>query len=50
MQSPDSLKNSLIIYAPNSLSNADKASIAWALYPDKTRLVSIRYVKNTDEA
>ena len=30
--------------------NTDKASRAWALYPDKTLLVSILYIKNTDKA
>ena len=30
--------------------NTDKASRAWDLYPDKTLLVSILYIKNTDNA
>ena len=30
--------------------NTDKASGAWALYSDKTLLVSILYIKNTDKA
>ena len=30
--------------------NTDKTSHAWALYPDKTLLVSILYIKNTDKA
>ena len=29
--------------------NTDKASCAWALYPDKTLLISIHYIKNTDK-
>ena len=30
--------------------NTDKTSRAWALYPDKTLLVSIPYIKTTDNA
>ena len=30
--------------------NTDETSRAWALYPDKTLLVSILYIKNTDKA
>ena len=30
--------------------NTDKTSRAWALYPDKTLLVNILYIKNTDKA
>ena len=30
--------------------NIDKASRAWALYPDKTLLVNILYIKNTNKA
>ena len=30
--------------------NYDKTSRAWSLYPDKTLLVSILYLKNTDKA
>ena len=30
--------------------NMYKVSCAWALYPDKTLLISIRYIKNTDKA
>ena len=30
--------------------NTDKVSRPWALYPDKTLLVSILYIKNTDKA
>ena len=30
--------------------NTNKASDAWALYPDETLLISILYVKNTDKA
>ena len=29
--------------------NIDKTSHVWALYPDKTLLVSILYVKNTNK-
>ena len=30
--------------------NTDKVSPAWALYHDKTLLVSILYINNTDKA
>ena len=30
--------------------NTDKASHAWALYPDETLLISILYIKNTSKA
>ena len=30
--------------------NIDKTSRAWALYPDKTVLVNILYMKNTEKA
>ena len=30
--------------------NTDQTTRAWALYPDKTPLVSILYIKNTDKA
>ena len=30
--------------------NTNKMSRAWALYPDKTLLISILYIKNTDKA
>ena len=30
--------------------NTDKKSRAWALYPDKTLLVSVFYIKNSDKA
>ena len=30
--------------------NINKTSRVWALYPDKTLLVSILYIKNTNKA
>ena len=30
--------------------NTDKTSRVWALYPDKTLIVSILYIKNTNKA
>ena len=45
-----SLKNSLIIHDLTAYQNTDKMSRVWALYPDKTLLVSILYIKNTNKA